>query len=750
MRATAVVSALWAVALVPTAPAAPAPGTALTGAVVAVDGTPAAGATVWAVRQTYGLPDRRETAADARGTFAFDLPPGRWSFGARRGTQGGELPAASRWVEVVAGRTPDVVTIRLEERGTLRGRLLAAETGRPAAGAWLALGGGLVLTAGADGRFEIGGLARGFHMGHAGGPGRERRRVLFDTTGRADTELDVTLRAGGTVTGRVTDADGKPVPGAYVGDVATGFEPCAADGRFVYHGLPLDVPDRLSAAAPGHQGETLSVTAAAGQPPAELHFRLRPVPPGAATAPGEVGERGRALTGIVRGPDGKPVEGALVRWGAVALVGAPQARTGPDGRFRVTGVPDKEGTVAVFARGLQPAFPTVLGGGDQTLELALEAGRTVAGFVRDDAGTPLANVWVAPVMPNQGPGPFMTNGTSLSEHVTWTGPDGSFKVAGLPDNVRFTFQRAGLTDLRDVKLTGTENVVLMEHGGAIRGRVVDKDGKPVRTFRVRLTHPRQPVPGNPMRGIMVELINLGLTFTAGDGGFLVSGLAADGVYRVTVAADGHGEAEEDPVTAVPLNRLPAEPPTFRLGPPAALRVRGVATGGGPVAGARVTLVNYELPPRQIYNWGSDERFKETVRATTDAAGAADFPALSFGAGTVLVRASGYARYRADWRRGQTELTAELAKEAVVAAQVRGPAGAPFAKGYWRLAARPTGDDMTGTMSPADGGRLRITEIPAGTWTLTVYGPDGRSAVHTEQVIVKAGEVKDLTIDVMGE
>ncbi len=514
--------------------------------------------------------------------------------------------------------------------------------------------------------------------------------------------------------------------------------------------MPLDAPERLSAAAPGYQGEDLPVTAGAGQPPPELHFRLRPVPPGAATAPGEVGERGRAVTGVVRGPADKPVAGALVRWGAVALVGAPQARTGPDGRFRVTGVPDREGTVAVFARGLVPAFPRVPAGGDQIVEPSLAPGRTVAGVVRDDTGAPQANVWVAPVMPNQGPGPFMSNGVLLSEHVTWTGPDGSFTVAGLPDDVRFTFQRTGLTDVRDVRLTGTENVVIMEHGGAIRGRVVDRGGKPVRTFRVRLGHPRQPVPGNPMHGIMVELVNLGLTFTADDGSFLVSGLDAGGVYRVTVAADGHGEAEEDQVTAAPLNRLPAEPTTFRLGPPAALRVRAVTTGGGPVAGARVTLVNYELPRGQIYNWGSDERFKETARATADAAGAADFAALPFGAGTVLVRAAGYARYRADWRRGQTELTAELVKEAVIAAQVRGPAGGPLAKGYWRLAARPTGDDMTGTIGPADGARVRITEVPAGVWTLTVYGPDGRSAVHSEQVTVKAGEVKELTIDVTGE
>src|SRR5207302_5689807 len=99
----------------------------------------------------------------------------------------------------VADQAPEPVAIRLEERGTFRGRLLEAETGKPIAGGKLFLDAGLVVTADADGRLEVGGLCRGSHEAFVVAPGRMRMRVLFDTTARADTELDVPVPRGGRI-----------------------------------------------------------------------------------------------------------------------------------------------------------------------------------------------------------------------------------------------------------------------------------------------------------------------------------------------------------------------------------------------------------------------------------------------------------------------------------------------------------------------------------------------------------------------
>src|SRR5262249_35005644 len=145
-------------------------------------------------------------------------------------------------VTLSGARAPDPFPIELEEQGAFRGRLLEAETGKPIAGGRLFLDAGLVLTTGADGRFEVGGLARHGPASVVVAPGRMGLRVLFDTTGRADTELDVPVPRAGRIVGRVTDRDGKPIHGAWVGRFTSGsftsinglFEACDAEGRFVY------------------------------------------------------------------------------------------------------------------------------------------------------------------------------------------------------------------------------------------------------------------------------------------------------------------------------------------------------------------------------------------------------------------------------------------------------------------------------------------------------------------------------------
>src|SRR5947209_8615280 len=61
----------------------------LRGTVVAADGSPAAGAVVWAAKIAQGPLERREVIADAKGRYTIDLEPGSWCVWARHGTQGG-------------------------------------------------------------------------------------------------------------------------------------------------------------------------------------------------------------------------------------------------------------------------------------------------------------------------------------------------------------------------------------------------------------------------------------------------------------------------------------------------------------------------------------------------------------------------------------------------------------------------------------------------------------------------------------
>ncbi|MCI0459366.1 MAG: sigma-70 family RNA polymerase sigma factor, partial [Gemmataceae bacterium] len=553
-------------------------GEPLRGTVYAADGFPAAGAAVWAAKFISGPLQRHETVADANGRYALQLDPGTWWVWARRGTQGGQGAVWPETVEVTAGRAPLPVTIRLEERGTLRGRLLEAETGKPIPGGRLFLDEGLMLTTAADGRFEVGGLQRSHHEAFAVAPGRVRLRVLFDTTARADTELDVPLPRSGKMVGRVTDWDGKPVPGAFVGRGTSGnifsgsalFVNCDSEGRFEYDGA--DPPDwlargQLIAEAPGyvmlyHPGRTRPTDSR----PRELRFRLRPGTPGTpAGVPPSEAEQERVVSGVVRGPDGKPVADVLVRWGNRPFGAALQSRTDAGGRFRIA-VPDQDGMLAVLPRDFAPEFPRIAAGGDQTVAVTVQPGHTARGRVLDETSRPIPGVRVIAVAPSQG---WMD--PALTEAATRTDAEGKFALKGIPKGARFAFSKPGLSKIlnRELALDGADNAVTMHYNGAVRGRVLDQDGKPVRNFRVFVELPRvlQRRPGDKFDGLPDAYIFVGVRFTSADGTFVLTGVGPGSVYRITAQVDGHGEAVAERVLAVPANRLgEAEQVTLRVRP----------------------------------------------------------------------------------------------------------------------------------------------------------------------------------------
>ena len=97
-------------------------GEPLHGTVYAADGSPAAGAIVWAAKRDQGPLKRRETVTNAKGDYELDLGRGRWLVWARRGTQGGEGVARHQVIEIEDRGVSGSVIIRMEERGTFRGR----------------------------------------------------------------------------------------------------------------------------------------------------------------------------------------------------------------------------------------------------------------------------------------------------------------------------------------------------------------------------------------------------------------------------------------------------------------------------------------------------------------------------------------------------------------------------------------------------------------------------------------------------
>jgi hypothetical protein len=321
-------------------------------------------------------------------------------------------------------------------------------------------------------------------------------------------------------------------------------------------------------------------------------------------------------------------------------------------------------------------------------------------------------------------------------------------LKGIPAGARFDFLKVGLSDVRNhsLDLDGANNSVTMLYGGAAKGRAIDHNGDPIRNFRVLIDIPHQYGPNENVGGYFAGYSGIGVHFTSADGSFVVSGLVAGNLHRVSVVADGHGEAAADRVTAVPVNRLTTtKPVTLRARPPAALRVRAVTTDGKPVAGARVTLVNGQPGLDQSFSWGyHDASWEDMVRGRTSADGWVDFPTLSFSGATVLVQAPGYARRRLGWRDAREELIVELALEAVIAGEVRNASGAPVKSFYVNLTSG--GDQVSATIGADDNGRFRIAELPAGNWNLRVRSAgSGGGTLHEEPIGLTAGEFKEFSI-----
>lgn len=407
-----------------------------------------------------------------------------------------------------------------------------------------------------------------------------------------------------------------------------------------------------------------------GSGPLSIEFRLARNPatgkapgqpaagPGAKAAAPAFANR-RDVSGVVLDPDSKPVRDATVRWGPGRSDETIEAKSGDDGKFRLAHVPSEHQQLCVIpARSdLAPGITPIPGSDDQEVRVVLAKGHAVRGVVCDERGTPFAGVNVLGIVAIGD-----QRGLVVWERKTETDETGRFVVEGMPaGNVTFTFLGHGVSDLRDHPLNiDGENRVVMTASGAIRGKVVDQDNNPVRSFRVLLNIPRLRLPDDKLGGYFAGFCGIGLSYTTDDGSFLVRNLTGGSVQRVTVLAPGHGECSIDRVAAGPFSHL-VPPILFRLPPAYTLLVHAIDEATGkPIPNARVGLVYDDPAVASNFAWGyNDTTWGDSVHARTDAAGVATFSPLTFGEAVVLVQAAGHARQLAGWGKGERDITLKL-------------------------------------------------------------------------------------------
>jgi len=217
----------------------------LVGGVVVDDrGMPVAGARV-DVSAASGAP--RRLVSDGRGRFRADgLPPGPYRLEVVHGDY-----APARLAGVPA---EDGVTVTLQLGGGIDGTVRDARTGEVPRGLTLELVSGarkVPLVVDRRGHFEGLALPTGKAVVSARAPGYVSRALPVDVPA-AERPREITLRdveleleRGGSVAGRVTDADGDPVAGA---DVTTSSAHTRTDARGDYH-LDGVAPGRVTVRA---------------------------------------------------------------------------------------------------------------------------------------------------------------------------------------------------------------------------------------------------------------------------------------------------------------------------------------------------------------------------------------------------------------------------------------------------------------------------------------------------------------------
>lgn len=451
-------------------------------------GQPAAGVRVetWE-RDAIGTTDepdagRIQATTDAGGRFKLaGLGPGRHEVTARARGRG----SARRSAVPLGAR----VELTLQPSATLHGVITGPE-GKPLAGAIVTPLGyphGRTTSERSDaaGRYEATGLAAGLYdvavraSGLAPGVVPD---VVLDA--RSEVQLDVSLRPGARIVGRLVDASDKPLAGRVsVGEISGHPAPyvlldvmgadAGADGRFAIDAIPVG-DHALGADVPGQARRRVEFAVSATQRQVDL---------------GDVRmETGLVIRGRVRTQAGQPIADASVQASASAgRFGAqPTARTDPEGAFVLAGLEPLTYHVSASGRGFGRTEVDVEPGSDP-IELVLEPAGTLTGKVVDDRGDPVDSFRVVARAGEEGrPWAYNSFDATDGRFVLESVEAGSYVVsveanergsATVPAKV----SASGPTDLGTIRL---------KPGATVRGVVVDTAGSFVEGARVDLTKPR--------------------------------------------------------------------------------------------------------------------------------------------------------------------------------------------------------------------------------------------------------------------
>jgi RNA polymerase sigma factor (sigma-70 family) len=453
-------------------------------------------------------------------------------------------------------------------------------------------------------------------------PGCAESKVLATTVGSSvTTRVDVHLKPGLVVRGRVRDAQGNAIAGATVSNFFLQLSRAVSDehGDYAFEHLP------------------------AGESRLQLFARAE----GYCQSTGEVGEggtldfvmrRGATVRGTVLAPDGTPARGASIVLGfSIFAYDKLEARAHDDGGFTITGAAPGGSKLFIDWRGAaQHVEPIVVppDGGDLTgLVLRLQANHFLAGRVVDSRGEPASRVNVS----------CRSRDDDHGVHAV-TDAKGAFRVEQLPAGpVKVEVYGPGYawSVIEGVAVDRDDFVATLSPAGRAAGRVVDgTTGEPIARFRIRFVHPRLANGERPVSSYSSEWAEAGRTFDDANGRFDTGEEMMDcgAILGLEASAEGYAPALADHVvlTAAP----DPDALVIRLHRGGALEGIVVDAGDGkPVVGALVKFVSEAMP---IYS-GYDSFASSRPVVRTDESGRFKIDRIAAGSCRLVVEHADYAR-----------------------------------------------------------------------------------------------------------
>lgn len=440
-----------------------------------------------------------------------------------------------RKTDVRVGPGSEELKLKLSHGGRIRGVVTESSTGKPIAGARLSANDMADLHKDAvtqeDGTFVLGGLG-GSGSGktvtvnvNAGGFARLRKDVPIQDN--REVEENFELQPTGLVSGRVVNSEGAAISGARVmakraNEASSSVEQTLAnditdrDGKFQLAGIEAGANTWVRVKRSEYlDGASESFELAASE---------------SVELPTIVLKLGGSIEGKVVGPDGNPLDGAMVTVTNEGETeseqsGNPQCPTTSRGEFIIHGL--TSGSIDLVVKATHYLEKRVTGliieegskrGG---VLVQMERGNAVAGVVTDAKGKAIAYAEVIAKDFSEG----------VKELRATTGNDGHFTVEGIISNatveLQVTHENYVAWSDPKVRVGASDVQVVLKEMGSLHGIVVTSDGKPVEvSFTVQAQNPAMKDPRKQPKS---------QNFTSPDGSFDYKGVPA-GTYSVQVKA----------------------------------------------------------------------------------------------------------------------------------------------------------------------------------------------------------------------